>query len=772
MFKKISFAIIVLALSYNAIAQNKISGKIVDKSNSAAIEFANVTLHTSDSVFIKGAYSDTNGLFAMNQNVGNYILAVSYLGFETAYIPVELTDAGNNLGDIRLEASSIKLEGVTVTAQTVVNKFDRKLIMPSESQVKTSTSGIDLLKKMQLPRIIIDPMANNVTTAGNGEVQLRINGVLVTNAEIAALRPEDIVRIEYHDDSGARYGNAAAVLDYIIRRKNSGGNVNGNFQNNIFNDIGFAEDFFAAKLNHKKSEFSANADYRHRRIDWIRSNEETFVFPDQVLHRVEEGQPTLFKEHQLRTTFNYSLIETDKYYFNARLRYNIMAYPNAYPDRISKINTSDNPIPLSINDHSTDNSNTPALDLYYQRNLKNEQLLIFNVVGTHINSRTSRTYQEHRGETTVTDIYSHIRGKKYSVITQGIYERKLGQGKLSTGLKHTQSYTNNIYAGDVKTEVNMRQAETYGYAEYQGKKGKVGYMANIGVTRNYYSQGNKGTEHYVFHPSMRINYNPNDRLYFRYRVGVWNNTPSLSYMNDVQQDIDALQIRRGNPNLKTYSGVGNNISAGYNKGIFSADLWMNYDYQKNPIMETVFFEDGKFIRTYDNQKAWHKFSAEINFKIRPLKDNLSISFAPGFNRYVSIAGNYTHTHSNPLMRLSIEGNYKGFIASFWMRTPWNHLWGENQETGERFHLISLGYKKTNWSASLISMLPFSKTYKQQSRNLGALTPSVSRIFSENLANKLLINITYNFNFGRQVKGGDRRLNNADNDSGIMSGGKK
>ena len=62
-------------------------------------------------------------------------------------------------------------------------------------------------------------MSGEITTSGNGEVQLRINGVRVTYTEISSLSPEDILRIEYHDTPGARYGNAAAVIDYITKNK-------------------------------------------------------------------------------------------------------------------------------------------------------------------------------------------------------------------------------------------------------------------------------------------------------------------------------------------------------------------------------------------------------------------------------------------------------------------------------------------------------------------------------------------------------------------------
>ena len=77
-------------------------------------------------------------------------------------------------------SSSFFLDEVTVTAKSVINKGDKLSILPSEIQRKTATDGVELLNKMQLSRIMVDVMSGEITTPGNGEVQLRINGILVT----------------------------------------------------------------------------------------------------------------------------------------------------------------------------------------------------------------------------------------------------------------------------------------------------------------------------------------------------------------------------------------------------------------------------------------------------------------------------------------------------------------------------------------------------------------------------------------------------------------
>ncbi|MDU1892244.1 MAG: carboxypeptidase-like regulatory domain-containing protein [Dysgonomonas sp.] len=754
-------------------AQINIKGAIVDNDTHKAVEFANIALLKQDSTFVAGTSSDDKGLFSFDNISGeDYILLVAFVGYEKKFNPVKNTGSSVDLGNIPLRASEVALKDVTVTGNAVVQKADRKLIVPSDAQIRASNSGVTLLRNLQLSRIIINPIDNKITVPGGDAVQLRINGIEVTIAEVVALQPADIVRIEYHDEPGMRYGNAAAVIDYITRRKESGGSVSANLANAPTNSIDWGENYMSAKLNHKKSEFGVNAYWSRRGIEWTRENEETFVFPDKTLERVEEGQPTKFKHQNLNMAFSYNLNEPDKYMFNAIFRNNYQHTPNQFTDRSSIIRSSDNNTPLSIYDHSTWRSNTPSLDLYYQRNLKNDQMIIVNLVGTYIDSRSSRLYQERREEELSTDISSIVRGDKYSFIGEGIYEKGLKNGKISAGLKHTQSYTNNMYSGNTTADVGLNFAETYGYVEYQLRKGKFNYTLGLGAMRSYNSQGESNNEKYVFRPTLRVSYNINENAYIRYNGYISGYSPSLSDLNNVEQAIDSLQIQRGNPNLQTVWYYNNTLNAGYNKGIFGVELYLHYNYDHKPVMEQITYEGGKFVHMNINQKGFHRIITQMTFKLKPFGEYLSLSFSPGMNRYISYGENYTHTYTQWRMNGSITANYKRWSLSIEGQSRWNNLWAETQDVGEKFHAIMLNYNADKWSLGIGAFNPFSKTYTQGSHNRSALAPKRSHLYNDNLAQILILNFGLNLNFGRQFKAGNKRLNNDDSDAGIMSGTKK
>jgi hypothetical protein len=103
---------------------------------------------------------------------------------------------------------------------------------------------------------------------------------------------------------------------------------------------------------------------------------------------------------------------------------------------------------------------------------------------------------------------------------------------------------------------------------------------------------------------------------------------------------------------------------------------------------------------------------------------------------------------------------------------WDNLWGEDIEYGEKMHIITAGYNKPRWNVTAMMFNPFSKRYDQSNSNLSKLTPNSSYVYTDNLAGTFIIQFSMNINFGRKFKAGDKRLNNDDSDSGIMSGTKK
>lgn len=678
-----------------------------------------------------------------------------------------------DLKEILMEDAAVSLDGVTVSASNTSSRSDRKLIFPSDRQVKASTNGMDLLQQLMLPKITVNPMSNEIKVPGNGEVQLRINGVKVELDEIKALLPTDIIRIEFHDNPGLRYRNAEVVLDYIVRRPETGGNFSVDMSQGV--NALWGEHRVSGKINHKKSEFGAS--YRIGPRDFYgmsRDNEEIFHLADgTVLHRKETGDPSHASMFMHNLNLNYSVQDPEKYLFNATFRYWNNHQPHwDYRGILSNLDNPDDYVDM-VDLNSSDNQ-VPALDLYYQRNLKNDQTLVFNVVGTYNRTSSHRFYQESRGEELLTDINNRVSGKKYSLIGEAIYEKKLANGNsLSGGVWHTQSFSDNEYRNGHDYETHMDQSASSIYGEFKGKVRKLDYMLGVELARLYYKQ--EGTDDsdqfYTFNPRFTLQYALPGQSFIRLKGYVGNLSPSLGNLNAVEQVIDSLQLQRGNPRLESYMSYLLDLNYEYQKGIFYALVNGTYEYVPNAIMDEKYQEGNKIIQTWNNQKNWQRVVGFAMFRVGPIKDILQFSFTGGVNHYISNGNTYSHRYTNWYCNMQASFTWKKFMLMYQMNTNWNRFWGETLEGGENIQMFMAKYNFKNLSLGIGAFNPFSDNWKVQSENWNQYASSKKTSYIKESSRLFVVSVSYNFSFGRTYKAGQKRLNNSDSDSGVMSTGK-
>ena len=768
--KTIIIAAILMLFSVGIHGQQiQIRGEIRDAGDSRPVEFANIVLQTLDSAFIAGTNSNEIGAFRLEKiKPGDYRLVVSYLGHETTYVSILGIAKSIDLGKVLLQPSSVALEEVTIKASAVRSYSDRRIAFPTDQQKQNATNGINLLSTMMLPRLQVNPLTNEVK-ADEGDIQFCINGIKVEALDVQALSPKEIIRVEYHDNPGVRYGNVAAVLDYIVKRETTGGSVNMNLSNSPVTVFG--DDQVAIRLNHKKSEFGLQYSTRYRNFNARKEALETYNFGDGMnMQRVLNGIPTYIMETTHNTSLNYSLVEADKYYFNATLRYSFtkerkkshsLLYEKRTPEQITDVRSG-----------GESRSHLPSLDLYYMRTLKNKQTVTANIVGTYINTDANQNYTEKEEEEVLSDVLSNVLGKKYSLIGEGIYEKNWDFGRLSSGVKHSQAWTDNTYAGTVGGNTRMKQSETYLFAEFSGKVKRLNYMGGVGVARSWFKQeGEDSYRYYSFRPKVSLQYNMTDNTFIRLGGSVGNTSPALSELSAIEQIIDTLQIRRGNPYLTPYINYNTYLNYEYRKGLFTGGVNLYYWYSPDMIMEETLFENNKFIRTYANQNSWQKVSGDLNVRFGPIKNILMFNITGGVNHFISDGRTYRHTYTNLYYTASVMAMYKKFMGMFQIGSPRNNFVGETMHGGENIHLFMLRYNQGKFTAGAGIMLPFSSLYKREDENRNRYAPYKMESFSTSASRMLLLTFSWNFEFGRKYKGGSKKLNNIDTDAGIVKGDK-
>lgn len=750
----------------------KVSGIVKDAADNSALMGVNVTL-VKDSVEISNVMTDKRGRFSIESDEGDCIIELSYMGYETIRMNFNIS-CDKDLGTILMFESTIALGDVTIQANSIIQKVDRQVLLPNDSQISAATDGVSLLQNLQIPRIMINPTDNSVTTLSNEGVQLRINGVLATAAEVKAIMPKDVIRVEYYDQPGVRFGGAAAVIDYIVKKHDSGGSLALAGLSGITN-LGIGHYYFSGKLHSGKSSFALMSNYSPRIAYWTRSNLETYNFCSGTIENNEVGAPTKYKTNPVDVQFTFNWTNGDKNMLNIRLRNNMEFVPNAKSDRNSYIYQDKDS--FAIHDHQSDKSISPSLDIYYQHKLNGKQRIYIDLTGTYINSSSNRLFRQIPLSGDLADsthVLSIIRGDKYSLTGEAIYEKEWEKIMLTAGIKHEQEWVNNKYGGSTNTTVGMSVAETYAFAEMRHQVGKFTYVIGIGSMHTYITQGKESQSKWIARPQITMSYDFGEGLYWKFKSYMSGYQPSLAQMSAVDQRIDKYQIRRGNPSLRPVMYVSNETELSWSSKYVNLNFWTVYSYDHKPIMEDSFEDiiDGQpmIIRTYNNQRGFHRLTVSPSIQVKLLDGKIMFTVAPFINYYVSLGNNYSHSYFNPGVYAGFFALYKGWKFFADVSTRRNNLWGETIEYGEFSHDIGVSYNSEKWSCGLMMLNPFSiKGYSTGTKNLSDVAPNTRSAVMEDFKQVLMLNISMNLDFGSKHVEAGKRINNEDTDNGILSG---
>lgn len=218
-----------------AVAQGSITGKVVDGSN-APLGYATVTLLKTDSTVAGGDLTKDNGTFSISPvGVGDYLLRVESLGFQTLFQKAKVTAAGETVkaGTLKLQTSEQTLKTVNITAEKRVMemKVDKKVFNVEKNTTTAGGSATDVLQNV--PAVSVD-MEGNVNLRGKGNVTVLIDGKPATmlgsdvTSALQSLPAASIESVEVITNPSARYdAQGTTGIINIITKKDGRLGMNG-----------------------------------------------------------------------------------------------------------------------------------------------------------------------------------------------------------------------------------------------------------------------------------------------------------------------------------------------------------------------------------------------------------------------------------------------------------------------------------------------------------------------------------------------------------------
>lgn len=235
MKKLLIWTVLLLTATLSTYAQNKIvtvSGRVIEAGTKEPVELAAVQLLSlPDSAQVAGMTTSRQGYFSLSkQKPGKYLLKVSFIGYVTKIIPVQLTAnvPAKKMGNIELATDAVMLQEAVVVAEAPQVTVVEDTLMYNSSAYRTPEGAMleELVKK--LPGAEIDD-DGNVKINGKDLKKIMVDGKEFFGGDVkTGLKnlPVDMVdKLKTYDKksdlarvTGIDDGEEETVLDLTVKK--------------------------------------------------------------------------------------------------------------------------------------------------------------------------------------------------------------------------------------------------------------------------------------------------------------------------------------------------------------------------------------------------------------------------------------------------------------------------------------------------------------------------------------------------------------------------
>ena len=209
-----------------------LSGTIIDSIVKTPLEYVSVKLFSvKDSSFVTGIYSDSKGVFLLDQiPAGRYNVKISLLGYSMKMISnvsfnMEKTDRA--LGTIRLSADKVQsVDDVKVIANKKIleTSFDKKVYNVADDISSKGGTVKDVLNNV--PSVEVD-QDGSISLRGSGNVTILIDGKPSTlsgsgGSMLDGIPSSLVDRIELVTNPSSKYDpdGTSGIINIVLKKKN------------------------------------------------------------------------------------------------------------------------------------------------------------------------------------------------------------------------------------------------------------------------------------------------------------------------------------------------------------------------------------------------------------------------------------------------------------------------------------------------------------------------------------------------------------------------
>jgi outer membrane receptor protein involved in Fe transport len=211
--------------------KGKVSGVARDSTTKQPVEYANVALNDPNTNKpIDGTVCDDKGKFTIAKiPVGKYIIVISFIGYESRSIPIEISDKHDeiDLGIVQISPTSEILKEVIIQGQKtqIEEKVDRTIYNAENDATSRGGDATDVLKRVPMLSVDLD---GNVSLRGSSNIKVLVNNkpsTIMASSVADALKqiPADQIKtVEVITSPSAKYDaeGSSGIINIITKKNN------------------------------------------------------------------------------------------------------------------------------------------------------------------------------------------------------------------------------------------------------------------------------------------------------------------------------------------------------------------------------------------------------------------------------------------------------------------------------------------------------------------------------------------------------------------------
>lgn len=673
----------------------------------------------------------------------------------TGYKPVERrirTEKEKTEIDIVLEDRTAKLDEVTVEADMAETTRGGMKYYINSYQREASNDAYTLLNSMNIPGIDVDRRSGKASTATGEAITYYIDGHPTSDMELRAIRPKDVLRVEFYDYPLPQFDMKRPVINYVMKKYEYGGYVSLSGTQGFLNENGDYRANFV--FNKKKLTYMLLLNGGYSDLNEGTNTKESY--------RMEEnGGFDLSRERNYidGKSRNYNLGATGLLQYQSdglMLQNVVMLNYNKQPKKIASdvLNYTPELMPPTESwSSATSKGIQPFWMLYVRKQIKKNQMIAVSTRFQYANTESNSLYALRTDgfNPIANDAKSHA--YNYMIGTQYSYSFKNNCTltffpRVDGNISHVRYTGTNPSLQDVgQTTINVP-------LYYQGLfKNKYEFSVTVqGTIQTYKVNDNKRNTEISPTASIYLNIPLSKHARIGSNISYITTPAQAAMRSETTQQIDEITLQRGNPDMGMYNTMFANVFYTHVFGNFMLSPYAYTTHYFDSPKSTYNIENGMLVKSYaDGIGDSHYVGAGVNGSLSLLGKSLVLKAGAMYDSY-----NYTGLYDR-------HGNYCSYSlgASYYYRKFSVSLSYKSRQkgfnNGDSHYEIKpsydffMTYGHRSWYFEAGCSNVFNKGWYEKTDITAKDYLATNWSYSDSMDPQFYIKVSYSFDFGRKLQ---------------------